>query len=181
MAISTVDRTKAHHHRSGGTARASRAGSAHHLPVGVISLASSAVGMGALIVVVQGRSTDADSLPAGLSVALLAISVAGLVLGGLTGILALARPGGAGQRTSGMAVAGLLVSVWFMALGLEVLALLGSSSSADTLDRADPSAPGVVVMAVVVLAAAVGVTVQVVRHVLHARTKVAPGPSRRPG
>jgi hypothetical protein len=126
--------------------------------------------MGALVVVVQGRATDADSLPPTLSMALLAVSIAGLVLGGLAGILALARPGGSGQHTSGVAAAGVLVSVWFMALGLEVLALLSSSANTDTLDRTDPSSPGVAVMGVFVLLAAAAVTVQVVRHLHRART-----------
>jgi len=147
------------HSRNGGSRR-----NGEMVSMGTVSLCCSAVGMGALIVVVQARASDVDGLPSTLVMLLLAMSVAGLVFGALTGIVSLARPTGPGGRPSGVAAAGLLLSVWLMALGLELVALLSTTGSSDALDQADPGAPRVIVMAAIVVLAAAGITVAVIHR-----------------
>jgi len=143
------------------------------VPMGTISLCASALGIGALIVVVQARGSAVSGLPSALMMLLLGVAVAGLVFGALTGIVSLARPSGPGGRSSGVAAAGLLLLAWLMALGLELVALLSTPGPASAVDQASQGATTVIVMAGIVLVAGVTMTGAIVH-----RVRATAGPSR---
>lgn len=151
-----------------------RSVSVHAAATGVLSLGSSGVGMAALLLLVKSRTSLVDMLTPALSKAVLVVAVAGLVMGGLSGILALGRSEALGVKASGLGVAGLLIAVWFTALGLEVAAMLRSSPSSASLSRPNALSPGAAGMAVAVLVAATVVTGVALRRVAVSRRRTSP-------